>query len=291
MRKVLIPLIFGASLLVACDISSIPGLPKLEVGELRTKELLVPLGDTESAEIVLRFGAANFHLMSGAAELLEVEVTYNVDQLEPEIEYSSSAGKARVEISPRRGIEIRGLPTERVRNDWEVRLTREIPLSLRIEAGAFGGDFDFSGLRLTDLEMRTGAARSTISFEEPNPQELERIEIETGASEFDLLGLGYANFEEMTFKSSLGRYTLDFTGPFNRSAEVRIETGISQVTITVPESTGTKVILEEEVSQTDIYGFRRLEEKEYVNDAFEEAENTLVIKVRMGLGSLALHSE
>lgn len=291
MRKVLIPLILGAFLLVACDISSIPGLPKLEVGELRTKELLVPLGDAESAEVVLRFGAANFHLNSGATELLKGEVTYNVGQLEPETEYSTSAGKARVEISPRRGTEIRGLPTERVRNDWEVWLTKEIPLSLRIEAGAFSGEFDLSGLRLVNLEMRTGAARSTVSFEEPNPQELEKIEIETGASEFDILGLGYANFEEMTFKSSLGRYTLDFTGPLNRSAEVRIETGISQVTIIVPESTGTKVILEEGVSDTDIYGFRRLGEKEYVNDAFQEAENTLVIKVRMGLGSLTLRSE
>jgi len=291
MRKVLIPLILGAFLLVACDISSIPGLPKLEVGELRTKELLVTLGDAESAEVLLRFGAANFHLKPGATELLEGKVTYNVDQLEPETEYSSIAGKARVEISPRRGAEIKGLPTERLRNDWEVWLTKEIPLSLRIEAGAFSGDFDLSGLRLTNLEMRTGAARSTVSFEEPNPQELERIEIETGASEFDLLGLGYANFEEMTFKGGLGRYTLDFAGPLNRSAEVRIETGISQVTIIVPESTGTKVILEEEVSDTDVYGFRRLEEKEYVNDAFEEAGNTLVIKIRMGLGSLTLRSE
>lgn len=289
MRKVLIPLICGAFLLVACDISSIPGLPKLEVGELRTKELLVPLSDAESAEVLLRFGAANFHLKPGAAELLEGEVTYNVDQLEPETEYSSGAGKASVEISPQG--EIRGLPTERVRNDWEVWLTKKIPLSLRVEAGAFSGDFDLSGLRLTNLEMRTGATRSIVSFEEPNPQELERIEIETGASEFDILGLGYANFEEMTFKSGLGRYTLDFTGPLNRSAEARIETGVSQVTIIVPESTGTRVILEEEVSDTDIYGFRRLEEKEYVNDAFEEAENTLVIKVRMGLGSLTLRSE
>jgi len=288
MKKVLIPLIFGAFLLVACDI---PGLPKLEVGELRTKELFVPLGDAERAEVLLRFGAANFHLKPGATQLLEGKVTYNVDQLEPETEYSSSAGKVRVEISPRRGIEIRGLPTERVRNDWEVWLTEEIPLSLRIEAGAFSGDFDLSGLGLIDLEMRTGAARSTVSFEEPNPQELERIEIETGASEFDILGLGYANFEKMTFKSGLGRYTLDFTGPLTRSAEVRIETGISRVTIIVPESTGTKVVLEEGVSDTDIYGFRRLEEKEYVNDAFEEAENTLVIKVRMGLGSLTLRSE
>lgn len=291
MRKVLIPLILGAILLSACDISSIPGLPKLEVGELRTKELLVPLGDAESAVVLLRFGAANFHLKSGATELLEGEVTYNVDQLEPETEYSSSAGKARVEISPRRGVEIRGLPTERVRNDWEVWLTKKIPLSLRIEAGAFSGDFDLSGLRLNNLEMRTGAARTIVSFEEPNPQELERIEIETGASEFDLLGLGYANFEEMTFKSGLGRYTLDFAGPLNRSAEVRIETGVSQMTIIVPKSTGTKVILEEEVSDTDIYGFRRLEEKEYVNDAFEGAQNTLVIRIRMGLGSLKLRSE
>jgi len=291
MRKVLIPLIVGTFLLLACDISSIPGLPKLEVGELRTKELLVPLSDAESAEVLLRFGAANFHLKPGAAELLEGKVTYNIDQLEPETAYSSSAGKIKVEISPRRGTEIRGLPTERVRNDWEVWLTKDIPLSLRIEAGAFSGDFDLSGLRLADLRMRTGAARSTVSFQEPNPKELERIEVETGASEFDLLGLGYANFEEMTFKGGLGRYTLDFTGPLNRSATVRIETGVSQVTIIVPESTGTKVILEEGVSDTDIYGFRRLEEKEYVNDAFEEAENTLVIKVRMGLGSLTLRSE
>ncbi len=239
----------------------------------------------------MRFGAATFHLEPGATELLEGKVEYNVDGLEPEVEYSLKAGEAKVRVEPKGDIEIRGLPTEDIRNDWEVRLTEKLPLSLRIEAGAFQGGFDLSGLRLTALTMRTGAARATISFHESNPETMESLTLETGASEFNLEGLGNANMERMTFKSGLGRYTLDFSGALQHSAEVKVETGVSKVTITVPQATGARVILEEQVTDTDIYGFRQEGEKGYINDAYEGAEVSLTIRIKMGLGSLTLRSE
>ncbi len=285
-RAISVCLILSLFLLVGCD--SIPGLPAMEVGEVRTKELVAPLGDAQSAEVTLRFGAASFHLQPGATELLEGKVDYNVDELEPEVKYSLEGEKALVEVGPKE--EFKRIVTKKIRNDWDIRLSQEIPLSLRIEAGAFSGEFELGGLRLVSLAMRTGAASATVSFQEPNPEVLEEMEIETGASKFEFSLLGNANFERLDFEGGVGSYVFDFTGELQRPAEVRIETGVSQVTILVPQTTGARVIIEEQITETDIYGFRKVGE-EYRNDAYEGAKNALTLRIRMGVGSLKLRSE
>jgi hypothetical protein len=57
----------------------------------------------------------------------------------------------------------------------------------------------------------------------------------TGASSAKLNGLANANFEQMTFNSGAGDYTLRFDGKLQRDAKVTIEAGAGNVNIIIPE--------------------------------------------------------
>jgi hypothetical protein len=48
-------------------------------------------------------------------------------------------------------------------DDWEVGLSRALPLSLRIEAGANRADLDLADMRIDDLDVETGASETSIT--------------------------------------------------------------------------------------------------------------------------------
>ena len=63
----------------------------------------------------------------------------------------------------------------------------------------------------------------------------------TGASNITLEGLANANCSQFIFRSGAGAYTLDFSGELTRDMMVTIESGVSSITIIVPE--GTSAVL------------------------------------------------
>ena len=107
-------------------------------------------------------------------------------------------------------------------------------LDLTINAGAYKGRLDLSGLKLHRLEINDGASDGDIKFNVPNPESMEKLVYRTGASKVNLYGLANANFVDMTFDSGAGDYLLDFSGTLNQDATVSIHTGVSSLTIVIP---------------------------------------------------------
>ncbi|KXK14904.1 MAG: hypothetical protein UZ14_CFX002000922 [Chloroflexi bacterium OLB14] len=113
-------------------------------------------------------------------------------------------------------------------------------MNLEINSGAYEGMFDFGGLSLTNLDINDGAADVTINFSSPNQSEMETFRYDTGASNVKIENLANANFSVFDFSSGAGDYTLDFSGEWQRDATVKIESGLSNVILIVPE--GVNVI-------------------------------------------------
>ena len=67
---------------------------------------------------------------------------------------------------------------------------------------------------------------------------------ETGASNVKLTGLANANFNNMTFSSGAGDYTLDFTGELKRDATVNLSSGLSNLIVVIPEGVNADVTVE-----------------------------------------------
>jgi hypothetical protein len=244
----------------------------------------IPLADAESIAVEILFGAGELEIEVGDSDdLFSGHFRYNVEQLEPEVAYGDEV------LSIRQGgiDEDWGIPTGRVRNEWKLEFSPEIPLEMGIEAGAGDGELDFTGLQLTKLDLDLGAGDFEVRFDEPNQAEMSDLTLDAGASKLDVRGIGYASPERVKVQGGVGDITLDFTGAWPHSADVQITTGVGAVTLRLPDDVGVYVDVEGGLSSVDASGLERQDDA-YVNDAFGQVETELRIQVTTGIGALRL---
>jgi hypothetical protein len=68
--------------------------------------------------------------------------------------------------------------------NWDIALNPDIPLALTFEIGASQAELDLSGLRVTDLSIKTGASATQITL--PAHAGMTRARIESGAASVDV---------------------------------------------------------------------------------------------------------
>ena len=130
-------------------------------------------GALSEARVNVEFGAGELRVGAGApaGKLLEGEFSDGA-------EYQVSASEVRLYGSTDwswwgwRG------------RTWDVRLTREIPLGLRLQLGACQAKLDLSDLRVTDVSLETGAADTSIRF--PSAAGMTRAKVKAGAAQVTL---------------------------------------------------------------------------------------------------------
>ncbi len=186
-----------------------------------------PRRHADTVDLSLTFGAGELDLQPGAeTALVSGTATYNVVDFKPKIKVDKQ--QVRLETG---NLDIHGIPnfnSNDIKNKWDLKLGDQ-PMQLKINAGAYQGDFELGGLALKSLEVNDGAAETRLKFSDPNKTEMETLRYVTGASSVKLSGLANANFTSMIFRSGAGDYTLDFSGELQRDAVVTVESGFSQL--------------------------------------------------------------
>jgi len=162
--------------------------------------------------------------------------TYNVPDFKPEVKVDDG------DVLIRQGeYRVSGIPNfDGLKNEWDLRLGAQ-PLALEIKAGAYKGEFDLGGLALTSLSVNDGAAEVTVDFSALNPEKMSLLTYKTGASNVTLKNLANANFVSMVFDSGAGNYKLDFGGELQRDGSVSIRSGMSNLTLVIPEGLAATV--------------------------------------------------
>ena len=191
----------------------------IKTGPTVTDSINIPFwGDPDTpADLTIGYGAGELYISPGAVDaVLDGEVTYNVEDLKPEI----SINNETIEIKTG-NFEIDGIPNfeEKIKNTWDFKLG-SMPMNLTIKAGAYTGEFELGGLSLTNLHISDGAAQVFVDFDEPNNIEMNTFRYETGASEITLSNLLNANFNTMIFESGAGKYELDYSGQLEKDTNV-----------------------------------------------------------------------
>ena len=126
----------------------------VRAGELRTESRTVELNGAESAEISLKMGAGGLTVAGGAEELTEAEFMYNVADWRPTIDYSvNSGGQGDLSIEQP---EVKNLGLDSYRYEWDIRLSKEVPMTLDVALGAGESELDVGSLNLTDLDVKVG---------------------------------------------------------------------------------------------------------------------------------------
>jgi hypothetical protein len=271
---------------LACSFNlNVPDIGQVETGPEQTVTVAEPA--PEAAEVVdveLEMGAGELDLSAGASGLLEGEIRYNVADWEPTI---TNTGDTLTVSQGDRDDDGITLPSDDIVNSWTLQLG-EVPMNLSVSAGTYEGTMELGGVPLRRLEIRDGASSTQVNFASLNPEEMDRLVYETGASSVTLTGLANANFEEMEFRGGAGEYALDFSGDLQREASVRVAAGLGAVRITVPAGTSARVEVSGGLNAVDTQGTWNVS-----GDVYETTGSgpLLTIEVEMGAGSLTLVSQ
>lgn len=262
---------------LACGINvPKPPTPSPEV----TDDITVKYPDTDEVNLKIEFGAGELTLAPGASTLVDGTATYNYDELKPEV--VTDEGNIKVRVGDGK-LDI--LPTlNNLINEWDLKLGSE-PMNLSIKAGAYDAKLELGGLALKQLNIEDGASNVELNFSEPNPEEMSLFTYESGASDVKITGLANANFSLFDFSAGAGDYTLDFSGELQRDASVKIESGLSNLIIVVPEGVDAEVRVEGGLSNVNTTsGWERS------GDSYRQTGEgpTLTFVIEMGAGNLTL---
>ena len=138
------------------------------------EQVSIPLEGAASAYIKLDHGAGRLTLRSGAGSGEIVNGTFSNG-----LSYKSRVEGGRLEVKLRTSQRPWAWwPGESL--DWDIHLNRDIPLNLKIDSGASASILDLSDLKVTDLDIDTGASSTELTL--PSNAGNTHVDIDTGAS-------------------------------------------------------------------------------------------------------------
>jgi hypothetical protein len=138
------------------------------------EKVSIPLEDAASALIKVDHGAGRLSLHSGAGPNEIVNGTFGNG-----LNYKSHLEGTRMEVKLRTSQQFWAWwPGESL--DWDIHLNRDIPLNIKIDSGASASIIDLSDMKVSDLDIDTGASSTDLTL--PASAGNTRVDIDTGAS-------------------------------------------------------------------------------------------------------------
>jgi hypothetical protein len=266
--------------LTACNIS----INAVSTGALRTDQIDVarPADISQGYELELDPGAATVVVDTRGETLVNGRVEYNVDDWKPVV--SNSTGRTVIGQK-----EFSGIPPLNSRNDWMLSLGQGVPLSLTVKAGDIHGSWELGGLSLRSLQWKQGAADTIVRFSKPNPEQMEALSIEAGASTLSIEGLGNLNASEGLINIGAGTLLLHFDGTLTRDLQITIQGGAAAVTID-PGGNPVQVIKEQSFAMVSSGDWTQYQDT-YSSPGWDSATgHKVTVKAQLGAASLNLVS-
>lgn len=233
---------------------------RIAVGETQTKEETVARQDANQVEVDVRMGAGRLDVSAGSQTLMDATFTYNVDEWEPNVEYTVSGGVGQLTVTQPE-VEDVGIPDDDIDYQWELRFNEETPMEMEVDLGAGQSELDLVGLDLRSLRMNTGAGQVDMTL----GGNLENLHMETGA----------------------GEISLDLANDWGQDMEAEIRGGVGSVTVILPSEVGARVTVQQGIGSVNASGLNQNGDT-YTNDAFGESEVDLDISVEGGIGEVNL---
>lgn len=232
-------------------------------------------------KVEVQFGAGQLQLEpASSGTLYRTSLRYDAEIFNPIHEYSPGALRIGVE----------GL-NNRIRGDirdggrLNLSLTQDVPMDLQLKFGAVEAEMELGGMRLRRVRITTGASESRLNFSKPNPIRMEELEIEAGAADLKVYGLGNANVESLSVTGGVGAITLDFTGRWYGDTNASIDLGLGTLTLKVPRGVGVQVRKDSFLMGFESDGMIKRGNAYYSRD-WDSAKRKLTVRISGAFGSV-----
>ncbi|WLR54694.1 toast rack family protein [Mesobacillus subterraneus] len=114
-------------------------------------EIFVEKDKAKELEIVLNFGAGKMDVAGDADEWVNGNAVYEPEKMKPEVSYDLNGKVGKVEIAQPDHFKL-----GKMKNEWDLRISEEVPVDLVVNAGASDTDLDLKGIQLSNLEVNAG---------------------------------------------------------------------------------------------------------------------------------------
>ncbi len=202
------------------------------VGHGPTEELALPLAAAADASVRIRFGAGEMTARSAAPGNL-IDGTFE------------GGVRHRADGPNRLAIEqdtTYGLPWLDHESRWDVGLTAEVPLDLRLDTGASRATLDLGDLRLRSLELHTGASETRIML--PRAAGMTSVRADSGAASLTMevpagvaarirsrMGLGSSQIDQSRFPRIGDHYESPDFGTAANRIDIDVSGGVGSVRV------------------------------------------------------------
>lgn len=153
-------------LLVSCGPGVVPGgvtgeqAGPEQAGPVQTESRSIEPQGATSAVVDVAMGAGQLRIAGGAQNLLDATFVYNIPSWRPIVEYRLNGPQGNLAV--RQPERTRGAVNTRY--EWDLRLSNEIPMDLRVDQGAGTSNIDLRGLDLRTFDLDAGAGRAEIDL-------------------------------------------------------------------------------------------------------------------------------
>ena len=136
-------------------------------------------GNVEELHLNLDIGAGELKVGSGTHKLAQAYFTYNVAEWKPDVRYDSQGTRANLTV--RQHGQHRG-SFGSVKNEWDVRLSQEVPVYITVNCGAGHAQLDLGSFPLRDVEVDMGVGKLDMDLR-GDPKQDYNVRIHGGVGE------------------------------------------------------------------------------------------------------------
>lgn len=237
--------------------------------------------DESRLDVHVRYGAGELVVRPGTAgELYRVGMRYDARAFEPVTDYRNGRLDVGVETAGR-GVNLRSTESGRMR----LSLSPDVPLDLDLDFGAVEAILELGGLRISRIDVETGASETELTFAEPNPLDCESLSITMGAASIEAEGLANANCGVIEVEGGVGEISLDFSGHWRRDLSAEITMALGSATLRVPSDVGVRV--SKDTFLTDFNGSRfHKRDGVHYSENWDSARRRLTVDLTGAFGTI-----
>jgi hypothetical protein len=232
----------------------------------------------------LEYAAGNLQIAPAAeAQLYRMDLAYDDGRYLPISDYDAQSGTVLLGLKPAGEGGVRVVSRTQLSQVAAVGLSPRVNLAIALALGAVEADAELGGLRVTRLDVKTGASRTMIRFSRPNAVRCQQATFSAGAAEVSILGLGNSRCDEIEFEGGIGKVTLDFGGVWTSSSRVEVKMVVGELTLRLPRNAGVRIRMDKFLSSFEPAGLvRRGEVFESRNYAGSERHLDLDLTTAVG---------
>ncbi|HUQ83352.1 MAG TPA: LiaF domain-containing protein [Gemmatimonadaceae bacterium] len=252
----------------------------------RSLDVARQLSDSNAAAVQVVYGTGKFGLQGTSNPLLyHMQLTYDAARSQPRHTFDASTRKLQLGVE-KSDVRFTG------RNDSEsgklqLELSRATPIDLTLDLGAVEADLDLTGLKLSRLNLESGASDGRLRFDSLNATPMSVLQVSLGAASFRGERLANANARDIRVDAGVGNVELDLSGQWTQDIDLRVEVTLGVVTVHVPSDVGVRVNVKKTIASFDHEGLIE-RDGAWVSPNWDSATHKLRISAETVFGKLTI---